>query len=179
MAKQTKLSSRVALGGIVAGLCIVTMILSGVIPALYILAPMVAGFLMIILAEEVSTGWAWLTYTAVSLLALFVTFDKEAALMFILFFGYYPILRRKFEGITSNVLRWIVKYILYNVFLAIDFLLTTYVLGLPTYTEDGMIMAAATFVMFNFVFCFYDRILAQKDWFYKKYFVDRIIKRRG
>ena len=34
------LSSRVALGGIVAALCIVIMFLTGVLPALYIAAPM-------------------------------------------------------------------------------------------------------------------------------------------
>lgn len=48
------LSSRVALGGIVAALCIVIMFLTGVLPALYIAAPMAAGLLMIILVEEVS-----------------------------------------------------------------------------------------------------------------------------
>ena len=173
------MSDRVALGGIVAGLCIMIMFLSGVIPALYICAPMFAGLLMIILAEEVSSGWAWLTYIAVSLLSLFVMFDKEAALMFILFYGYYPILRRTVEKIRSKILKWIVKYAIFNLFLAADIFLTTWLLGLPTYKEYGRGMLIATIVMFNFVFYFYDRILSQMGWFYQKYFVSKVMKRHG
>ena len=102
MAGTKRTSDRVALGGIVAALCIVIMFLTGVVPALYIVSPMAAGLLMVILAEEVSVGWAWLTYLAVSLLSLMVTFDKEAALMFILFFGYYPMLRLNLEKIKAK-----------------------------------------------------------------------------
>ena len=50
MMNNRNLSSRVALGGIVAALGIVIMFLTGVLPALYIAAPMAAGLLMIILA---------------------------------------------------------------------------------------------------------------------------------
>ncbi len=178
MANARQMSSRVALGGIVAGLCIVIMFLSGIIPALYIVAPMFAGLLMIILAEEVSTGWAWLTYIAVSLLSLFVMFDKESALMFVLFYGYYPILRRKIERISSKAGKWAVKYAVFNAFLAADIFATTKLLGLPTYTEQGKGMLIATVIMFNFVFYFYDRILAQAGWFYQKYFIDLIKKHR-
>ena len=179
MTAKMRKSDRVALGGIVAGFCVVIMFLSGVIPALYICAPMFAGLLMIILAEEVSVGWAWLTYIAVSLLSLFVVFDKEAALMFILFYGYYPILRRTFEKIGSKALRWIVKYAVFNLFLAADIAVTTHLLGLPTYTEDGRGMLIATIVMFNVVFFFYDRILSQMGWFYQKYFVSKVMRRHG
>ena len=77
------ISYRVALGGIVSALCLVTMFLAGVLPALYLLLPGIAGILLMIIAVEVSTGWAFLTYLAVSLLSVFVTFDKEAALIFI------------------------------------------------------------------------------------------------
>ena len=71
------ISYKVALGGIVSALCLVTMFLAGILPALYLLLPMIAGVLLMIIAAEVSTGWALLTYVSVSLLSLFVTFDKE------------------------------------------------------------------------------------------------------
>lgn len=171
-------AGRVALGGIVAALCIVIMFLTGVVPALYIAAPMAAGLLMIILVEEVSVGWAWLTYLAVSLLALIVTFDKEAALMFILFFGYYPMLRPVLGHIRAGVLRVLCKYALFNVFLAADFALTVYVLGLPTFEDTGPVMFAVLLIGFNLVFYFYDRILSQMKWFYHKVFVRKILYKR-
>ncbi len=130
-----RISYRVALGGIIAALCLATMFLTGVVPMLYIAAPMVAGVLLIILVAEVGTSWALLTYVAVSLLSMVVTYDKEAALMFILFFGYYPLLRPYMNKIPSKLLRLIAKLILFQLFLIVDYLLTIYVLGLPTFDE--------------------------------------------
>ena len=71
-------SYRVALGGIISALCLLTMFLAGIIAPLYIVFPMISGCLMMIIATEVSCGWATLTYIAVSLLSLLVTFDKES-----------------------------------------------------------------------------------------------------
>lgn len=178
MNSAANMSSRVALGGIVAALCIVIMFLTGVLPALYIAAPMAAGLLMIILVEEVSVGWAWLTYLAVSLLSLMVTFDKEAALMFILFFGYYPMLRINLEKIRFRILKIVCKYLLFNLFLAVDFLATVYVLGLPTYDDTGPVMFTVLFVAFNVVFLLYDKVLARMDWFYHQIFVKKVLGRR-
>ena len=178
MAGTKKTSARVALGGIVAALCIVIMFLTGVVPALYIVSPMAAGLLMVILAEEVSVGWAWLTYLAVSLLALIVTFDKDAALMFILFFGYYPILRRSLERIRPKILKTLCKYLLFNVFLVIDWFLTVYLLGLPTFEDTGPVMYAVLIIAFNVIFHFYDNILSKMDWIYRQIFVRRILGRR-
>lgn len=47
------ISYRVALGGIVSALCLLCMFLAGIMPALYLLLPMAAGMLMMIIAEEV------------------------------------------------------------------------------------------------------------------------------
>ncbi len=85
-----RISYRVALGGIITALCLLLMFLTGVMPLLYLALPMVAGALLLIIVSEIGTGWAVLTYAAVSLLSIFVTFDKEAALIFILFFWTLP-----------------------------------------------------------------------------------------
>lgn len=172
---EKRLSERVALGGIVASLCIVLMFLTGVLPALYIAAPMLAGMLMIILAEEVSVPWAWLTYTAVSLLALIISFDKEAALMFILFFGYYPILRPNIMKIRLLPVRLILKLTLYNAFLVLDVLLTIYVLGLPSFDDYSRAMMITLGVIANFLFVSYDLLLSRMCWFYRTVFVRRIL----
>lgn len=177
MAGTKKTSDRVALGGIVAALCIVIMFLTGVVPALYIVSPMAAGLLMVILVEEVSVSWAWLTYLAVSLLSLIVTFDKDAALMFILFFGYYPILRLSVEKIRVKPVKTLCKYLLFNVFLVIDWILTVYLLGLPTFEDTGPVMYTVLIIAFNIIFYFYDRILSRMDWIYHQVFVRKVLGR--
>ncbi len=171
-------SSRVALGGIVAALCITIMFLTGVLPALYIAAPMFAGMLMLILVEEVSVGWAWLTYAAVSLLAAIVTFDKEAALMFILFFGYYPILRMYLEKLPLKLVKMLLKQILFNLFLIADYWITVYVLGLPTFEDTVFSMFVILIVSGNLLFIMYDRLLSRMHWFYERVFLRKILGRK-
>ncbi|MBQ8922801.1 MAG: hypothetical protein IJ060_11710 [Oscillospiraceae bacterium] len=177
-APERSASSRVALGGIVAALCITIMFLTGVLPALYIAAPMFAGLLMLILVEEVSVGWAWLTYVAVSLLAAIVTFDKEAALMFILFFGYYPILRMYLEKIRLKILRALLKQVLFNIFLVLDYWITVYVLGLPTFEDTMLSMYIILIVSGNLLFLMYDRLLSGMHWFYERVFLRKVLGKR-
>jgi len=129
-------SYRVALGGIVAALCLVTMFLAGVLPALYLVLPMIAGVLLMIIAEEVSRSWAFLTYIAVSLLSVFITFDKEAALIFIMLFGHYPILRLFIMKLPTKLLRWIVKLAVFNVCVIGYFYVTVYILGLDQLVDE-------------------------------------------
>ena len=172
---EKRLSERVALGGIVASLCIVLMFMSGVLPVLYIAAPMLAGMLMIILAEEVSVPWAWLTYTAVSLLSMIVSFDKEAALMFVLFFGYYPILRPSLMKLPLRSVRLACKLVLYNLFLAADVLITIYVLGLPSFDDYSRAMMITLGVLANLLFLSYDMLLSRMRWFYRTVFVRRVL----
>lgn len=171
-------SSRVALGGIVAALCVTAMFLTGVLPALYIAAPMGTGMLMLILVEEVSVSWAWLTYVAVSLLSMIVTFDKEAALMFVLFFGYYPILRMYLEKIPLKALKVLLKQALFNVFIVTDYWITVYILGLPTFEDTMPYMYVILIVSGNLLFLMYDRLLSRMHWFYKRVFVRKILGRR-
>ena len=67
-----------------------------------------------IIAEEVSISWAWLTYISVSILSMFMTADKEAALVFVMIFGHFPILRLYLEKIRLKGLRWVIKIIIFN-----------------------------------------------------------------
>ena len=60
--RPRSISYRVALGGIIASLCLLAMFLTGVIPIFYILLPMIAGLLLSIMVTETGTRWALLTY---------------------------------------------------------------------------------------------------------------------
>lgn len=154
-------SERVALGGITTALCLVVMFFSSVLPALYILSPMIAGVLLYLLAEYVSPKFALLTYVGVSILSLFMLFDKEAALMFVLFFGYYPILRLKVQKIRRPFPRVGVKFLLFNFFAVIDYFLTTYVFGLPSYEDTAPWMLWTMLILANIMFALYDFNLSQ------------------
>lgn len=154
------ISYRVALGGIVSALCLVTMFLAGVIPALYLLLPGIAGILLMIIAVEVNIPWAFLTYLAVSLLSLIITFDKEAALIFIMFFGHYPIVRFYIQKIPLRLIRLAVKLILFNICIIGYFYVTVYIFGLDEMLDEfddfGRYGAYIMLAMANVLFVLYD-----------------------
>ena len=176
------ISYRVALGGIVSALCLVTMFLAGVIPALYLVLPMVAGVLMMIIAEEVSKGWAWLTYISVGLLSLFVTFDKEAALIFIMLFGHYPIVRMYLGRIPLRALRAAVKLIVFNACVLAYFYITVYIFGLDQMLDEmgdfGRYGGYIMLVLVNIVFWLYDLNLDSVHSIYKKRLAPKFKKKR-
>ena len=175
-------SYRVALGGIVSALCLTAMFFAGIMPALYLLLPMVAGVLMMIIAVEVSTGWAWLTYIAVSLLSLFITFDKEASLIFIMLFGHYPIIRFRLNRIKSRFFRNFIKLAVFNICALAYFFVTVYVFGLDQMLDEfkeigkygGYIMLA----MCNFIFVMYDINLDMCHNAYKTKFMPRFKRKK-
>lgn len=153
-------SYRVALGGIVAALCLLCMFLSGIMPVFYLILPMVAGVLLMIIAEEVSLGWAWLTYIAVDILSLLITADKESALVFIMLFGHYPMLRMYLERLKFKGLRYILKAMIFN-FCAISFfLVTVFVFGIEQMLTDindlGKYGGAILLILANIIFVLYD-----------------------
>ncbi len=112
---MNNVSYKVALGGVISSLCIFAMFLTGIMPFLYLTLPMIAGALMTIIVTEVNIPWAFLTYASVSILSLFITFDKGAALIFILLFGHYPIIRYKLEKIHIRPLKNLVKLCIFNI----------------------------------------------------------------
>ena len=164
------ISYRVALGGIVSALCLVTMFLAGIMTPLYLLLPMIAGTLLIIIAEEVSIGSALLTDIAVSLLSLFITADKEAALIFIMLFGHYPILRYYLQKIKLSPIRFAAKMAVFNVCAVSFFYVTVYLFGIKEMLDDmsdfGKYGSYIMLAVCNVVFILYDINL---DFVYKIY----------
>ncbi len=158
-----KQSSKTALGGIVSALSIVLMLLTMVIPFMTYALPLLAGALLILMVIEINKRWAFVVYVAVSLLAVFVVPDKEAAVFYIAFFGYYPIIKAPLEKHLPNVAEWIVKFLIFNAAAVAGYLFTTYVLGIPVDDMDGfgrygvfILLALA-----NVVFVAYDIMLTK------------------
>lgn len=136
--KNPTISYKVALGGIISSLCLLLMFLSSIIPAMYIAFPMFAGALMIIMVSEVNWKWAFLTYIAVSLLALFITFDKQAAFVFIILFGHYSIIKYLLNKIHKKWLVSAIKFVIWNACIFGYFFACVYLLGSKELVKEVM-----------------------------------------
>jgi hypothetical protein len=113
-----------------------------------------------IIAEEVSMGWAWLTYTSVSILSMLITADKEAALVFVMLFGHYPMVRMYLENLKFKPLRYIIKLAIYNICLISFFMVTVFVFGLDQMLTDmndlGKYGGLILLVLANIIYVLYD-----------------------
>ncbi len=121
--------------------------------------PMFAGILLLVIVYEVDRRWSLLTYLAVSLLSLFVTYDKSASLIFILFFGHYPLLHGIIES-TAKSLKIPLKLLVFNGCMVMYYHLTVYLLGIDDLLEAtgefGKYGAILLLVVCNPFFLVYD-----------------------
>ena len=87
MKKQTM---QVAFSAVVAALSTVVMAMAGIVPVATVALPAFAGLCVIPVVYEFGVRWGFGVYFSVSLLSFFLVADREAALMYVVFFGYYP-----------------------------------------------------------------------------------------
>lgn len=156
-------SFKAAVGGIIAALSIILMFSTGIIPTLTYAVPAIAGALLIVLVIEIGSGFAFSVYIAVGILSLFLVADKEAAVMYVAFFGYYPIIKAFLEKHLKNFLCWIVKYFIFNVSILASYIVVLYVFAI-SYDDMGVFGEYAAFVLLamgNAVFFVYDIALTR------------------
>lgn len=159
----SKNSTRTALGGILASLSVVLMMLTSVIPTLTYALPAMSGVLLVIEVIEVDKKWAAGVYATVSVLSVFLLADKEAATMYVMFFGYYPILKAVIESKCPRWLSWLLKFFLFNLSMTAAFLLVTYVFHIPFEEMEkyGAIAAWGLLGLGNVAFLLYDFALSR------------------
>lgn len=112
-------SGKVALGGILAAGSLATMMLAGVLPlwksglvALTGLFPIVG----VLIAGRAVGYFCWFT---VGILGIILLPDKGIALLYLLFFGLYPVLKEQIESIRRLPVEWIIKFIFFNLIFSI------------------------------------------------------------
>ncbi len=159
----------VALGGILSALSLASMFIAVLMPFLYLIMPMVASCLIYIMAMETTPRWSLLTYAAVSVLSLFIAPNKSASLVFILFFGYYPLLRMLMNRWHARVVAFIVRLAIYNAAVLAYFYGSVYLLGAEDMLESlgkygrygGWILLALaniTFLCFDYIMSLFPEI---------------------
>ena len=163
MNKRKVLSFKVALGGVVAALSLLFMILAGVTSTLVYAIPMITGALLMMLVVEFGHGFATLIYIAVSVLSLLLLGNKEAAIMYVAFFGYYPIIKSILEKHIRNFVCWIVKYLIFNVAIVSSYFITTRIFMISFEDVEALGKFALPLLLLagNVLFVIYDIMLTR------------------
>ena len=115
---------------------------------------------MILAVLELGKGWAFGVYAAAGLLAILVIPSKEAAVLFVVFFGYYPILKAVLEKkLHSRLLEWIVKLLLFLSVMSVSYYLMIRFMGIEFEEIDKygkaavpllLVFGAVAFVGYDF-----------------------------
>ncbi len=155
-----KQSGKVALGGILGALSLVCMLLTLFPFGTYAL-PAIAGAVLIPVVIEAGVGTAWMVYGAVALLSLIITPDMEAKVLFVTFFGYYPVLKSQLERMKKYWIEWLIKLGVFNVTMVASYLLMLFVFGLETDTFEiaGFNLPLVFLLVGNVIFVIYDLAL--------------------
>ena len=119
MRRGNKSASRVALGGVLAALSLLLLYLGSMMPLGRLGMVAVAG--LVPAAGVVSGGLAagFLCYGAAGLLGLLLLPDKGCALLYLLFFGLYPMVKSLIERLRALPLELLLKLAFFNLMLAV------------------------------------------------------------
>lgn len=158
-----KQSSKCAIGGIVASLSLVLMISVAVVPFLTYALPAVAGAVMLFAVIEIDKKWAFGIYAAVAILGMFLVPDKEVAVMYLAFFGYYPILKALIESKCGRILEWVLKILSFLTTITASYFLMIKFMGITIDEFDtwGIWAAPILLAMGTFAFVIYDLALTR------------------
>lgn len=151
-------TSRIALCGVVAALSIVVLFMTGIVPIATYALPAMAGCFLIAVVAETSVRYGIAVYAVVSVLAAFLVPDREAMLLYVLFFGYYPALYGTLSRIRNRVLCWAAKLAVFNTAMLIEALLAVFLLSVPVeeMLPVGWISVPIMLVLLNAVFVLFD-----------------------
>ena len=157
-----KASLRVSVGGAVAALGLVLMFLTGLFPFGTYAFPAFAGMLLVVVVIEIGYPFALSVFAATSLLSFLIAADKEAALLYAIFFGWYPVIKALIERLKKPVICYIIKYAVFNLCMIAAFYIAIFALSIPeesfvifgVYLPWVFLLAGNVFFFISTVFLF-------------------------
>lgn len=176
--KRNIKSKYVAFGGMITALSICLMMLTGVIPVLIYSTPIIVGLFLILMVIEMGKKWAFAVYVAVSVLSLLFVAQKESAIIYVAFFGYYPILKPILESIKSRLIEWILKFLIFNAAMVGAYFVLINFFGIDISSEkfSFQIVVTVLLVLGNVLFLLYDIVFTRLVSVYMKLLSKRIRK---
>lgn len=163
-------SQKIALCGVLGALSVVLLLLGAALQIGTYAAPMLASFLLVPVLEEYGPRYALLLYAATAILAVLVVPETELALFYALVIGYYPVLRYTLRKIKPTLLRWAIKFVVFNTATVLVCLLLFALLGPAIWQEltaDGTGMLVVLLALGNLSFFLCDRALGAVTRYYR------------
>ncbi len=146
-----------AICGLMTALSVVLMMLTTLIPVFMYVLPIVTGLLVLFTSDISNKKWGLGVYFSTAFLSLLLITDKEAALTYALFFGYYPLIKDLIEKLP-RLISWFLKLFIFNLAAVGIGAISFYVFGVSgdEYNEFGKYTIPILLIMANVAFVLYD-----------------------
>ncbi|MBR5246366.1 MAG: hypothetical protein IKV25_03215 [Clostridia bacterium] len=163
MNMRKKISIKVSLGGVIAAISLLLMLVAGVTTSLVYAIPMITGAFLMVLVIEFGARFAALEYIAISIISMLLLGNKEAAIMYVAFFGYYPIIKSFIEKISNKTVTWIVKYLLFNISMVASYFIVSkiFMITFDDLEDFGKYAMLVLLLIGNILFVLYDIMLTR------------------
>lgn len=162
------MSRKIAFTGIFAGISVVLLYLSALMPtgkiSLYFLASLPVTFTIM----QWGAGAGITLFVAVSLLSGLLTGNIYGVVPFVFFFGHYPIFKFLIEKKRKAVVEVILKLAVFNSSLLLWYLIfrSIFIGSLPV-RITGVMLTAALFAGLQLVFFIYDYVLSRLIFYFE------------
>ncbi|MFR5876687.1 MAG: hypothetical protein ACLUFN_09390 [Eubacterium sp.] len=171
-----KKSKQISLCGIITALSVALLFFGTVVWVMAYFMPLITGLLMIILTQNVNKKSAWTVYVSVSIICLLFMPDKECALTYTFFFGFYPIIKDSIDKIKSKILLWLVRLGIFNAGILSSQLICIYIFGIPFDDFLGKYGIVILIVLANAVYLIYEKLIQIVMVIYVKKYKNKVSK---
>lgn len=145
---------RLALCALLSALGVVLLYLGSLIEILDLSLAAVAPLLVIYVAIELGGYWPWLVYLVTGFLSLLLLPNKFGAVVYLLFSGFYPMVKQWAEKRFPRGLAFLLKLILFQLSLGAAYLLMRLFVGelsLGVSLYVAVVFLEVTFLLYDFV----------------------------
>lgn len=158
-------TKRLTMCAMLAALGVVMLYLGSLVEILDISMAVIASLLCIIAVIEYGGGAPWMIYGVTAILSLILLPNKTPAALYALFFGFYPILKEKFEK-KPRAVSWVLKEITFNISLILMGAASIWLMLGENNTLINPLTVSIAVVLAEAVFVLYDIALTRLISFY-------------
>ena len=150
---------RVAVCAMLSALGVVMLYLGSMIEVVDISMAVIASLLCVFAVIEYGGAYPWLVFAVTSVISMLMLPNKTPAAMYVVFFGFYPILKEKLER-KPKVISWIFKELIFNAALALMIVLVLFVFTMGEIKVETYLVVLLA-VLAELMFVLYDIALTR------------------
>ena len=160
-------TKKLTLCATLAAMGVVLLLIGGFIEVLDLSMAALASFFCIFAVIEMGRGYPWMVFAVTGILAVVIMPQGLGGWLYLIFFGYYPILKEKIEKLFMP-LAWLLKLIVFNLAVTVYAVICYFLFfgqlealfneaaSLLGGVGNGAVIIAAIYLVLNIVFVVYD-----------------------